>query len=95
MSTSWTCTGDPPVGDATNYDCRPAFDLFSYRRVREVKIGEGGGTQACETACLHRVPSFRYHILSSTPQSHLFPTTASVGVGSNCSHRGLFAPPLH
>ncbi len=40
LSTSWTCTDDPQAGEVTNYACRAAFDLFSYRRVKQVKIGE-------------------------------------------------------
>jgi len=40
LSTSWACTGDPQAGEVTNYECRAAFDLFSYRRVKQVKIGE-------------------------------------------------------
>lgn len=42
FSTSWTCTGDPrdPSDSSFVYDCTILFDLFSYRHIKEVKIGE-------------------------------------------------------
>lgn len=42
LSTSWTCTGDPrdPSDSSFVYDCTVSFDLFSFRHIKEVRIGE-------------------------------------------------------
>ena len=40
LSTSWTCSGDPQGVDDPYYDCNVYFNLYSYRHVKQVKIGE-------------------------------------------------------
>ena len=40
MSTSWTCTGGPQEPDSQYRDCILHFDMFAYRRIKQVKIGE-------------------------------------------------------
>ena len=39
FSTAWTCTADGADTD-DNYQCLLYFDLFVYRHVKQVKIGE-------------------------------------------------------
>lgn len=40
LSTTWTCSGDPQGADDPYYDCNIYFNLYSYRHVKQVKIGE-------------------------------------------------------
>lgn len=53
MTTSWSCTGDPATTAAEDelelsYECSVGFNLFYYRHIRQVKIGE----QVCAIYCL-------------------------------------------
>ncbi|CAM9369501.1 unnamed protein product, partial [Sphacelaria rigidula] len=38
LDTSWTCTGNPPTNNF--YQCTLSFDLFSFRHIKQIKIGE-------------------------------------------------------
>lgn len=43
MSSVWQCSGDPEGTDDDyydNYDCYVTFDLFSYRHIKQVRIGK-------------------------------------------------------
>ena len=40
MSTAWTCTGDPTEPDSGFFECTLRFSMFSYRHIKQVKIGE-------------------------------------------------------
>lgn len=47
LSTSWTCSGDPQGADDPYYDCNIYFNLYSYRHVKQVKIGEAPDPNPC------------------------------------------------
>lgn len=39
MASSWSCSGDPTPDDDV-FECYVTFDLFAYRQIKQVKIGE-------------------------------------------------------